>query len=86
MRALFVGGNVDNVEVEIDGSEPPVHYPPQTGSGQPRYRLHLVGRQDQAIVCAVYGAPDVPSQTVRRTAEERDYARRFSADLEDTPA
>ena len=86
MRALFVGGTVDNVEVEIDGSEPPVHYPPQTGSGQPRYRLQLVGRKDDQVVCAVYGAPDVAAETVRDTAEQRDYARRFSAQLADAAA
>lgn len=82
MRALFVGGTVDNVEVEIDGSEPPVNYPPQTGSGQSRYRLHLVGKQDDAVVYAVYGAPDIPADQVQQTASERDYARRFEAEEE----
>ena len=41
MRALFVGGPVDNSELDIEGDTPPTHYPPDTGSGQSRYaRLH----------------------------------------------
>ncbi|HST44339.1 MAG TPA: hypothetical protein VLK29_03845 [Luteimonas sp.] len=79
MRALFVGGNVDNSELDLDGQEPPTHYPPNTGSGQSRYRLHLVGRQDETVVYAVYGAPDLPDAEVQRIADERDYARRFAA-------
>ena len=82
MRALFVGGTVDNTEVEIDGHAPPLHYPPSTGSGQPRYRLHLVGKQDETIVYGVYGAPDLPDDEVKRIADERDYARRFAARVE----
>src|SRR3546814_15147455 len=27
MRALFVGGTVDNSELDIDGNEPPLNYP-----------------------------------------------------------
>jgi len=82
MRALFVGGTVDNTEVEIDGHEPPLHYPPNTGSGQARYRLHLVGRQDATVVYGVYGAPELPDNEVKRVADERDYARRFAARAE----
>jgi hypothetical protein len=84
MRALFVGGTVDNTEVEIDGREPPLHYPPSTGSGQPRYRLHLVGKQDETIVYGVYGAPELPDNEVKRVADERGYARRFAARVEAT--
>ena len=36
MRALFVGGLIDNSELDLDGKEPPRHYPPETGSGQSR--------------------------------------------------
>jgi len=79
MRALFVGGPVDNSELDIDGHEPPLHYPPDTGSGQPRYRLHQFGRQDGTVVYAVYGAPELADEEVRRVSGERDYARRFSA-------
>lgn len=86
MRALFVGGTVDNTEVEIDGNEPPLHYPPDTGSGQSRYRLQQVGRQDGNVVYAVYGAPDLSDEAIRHTAGERDYARRFSAEIEDIAA
>jgi hypothetical protein len=82
MRALFVGGTVDNSELDLEGHEPPTHYPPDTGSGQARYRLHLVGRQDGAVVYAVYGAPELPDEEVRRIADERDYARRFAAQPE----
>ncbi len=79
MRALFVGGTVDNSELDLDGREPPLHYPPDTGSGQQRYRLQEVGHQQDAVVYAVYGAPDLGNDEVRRIAGERGYARRFAA-------
>lgn len=82
MRALFVGGVIDNGELDMDGAEPPVNYPPETGSGQSRYRLHAVGRRDDGIACAVYGAPDFDRDEVVRISDERDYARRFDAKLE----
>lgn len=80
MRALFVGGPVDNSELDIDAGTPPKHYPPDTGSGQSRYRLHQYGQRDGEIVYAVYGAPDQADSEVLATAEERDYARRFDAE------
>ena len=80
MRALFIGGVVDNSEMDLDGTQPPVHYPENSGSGRPRYRLHQVGqRDDGSIAYAVYGAPDVADQEVERVADERGYARRFEA-------
>ena len=82
MRALFVGGLVDNSELDLDGHVPPAHYPENSGGGRSRYRLHHVGRQDDAIAYAVYGAPDLADQEIQRIADERDYARRFNA----TPA
>lgn len=85
LRALFVGGTVDNSELDLDGGEAPVHYPPNTGSGQSRYRLHHIGRQDGEAVYAVYGAPDLSDEEVQRIANERDYARRFEAQPEALP-
>ena len=82
MRALFVGGPVDNSELDIEGDTPPTHYPPDTGSGQSRYRLHQVGRRDNEVVYAVYGAPDASQEDVLAVANERDYARRFEAEPE----
>ena len=82
MRALFVGGVIDNRELDMDG-EPPVHYPPETGSGQSRYRLQAVGRGDDGVACAVYGAPDFDRDEVMRISEERDYARRFGVQLDE---
>ncbi|MDI9237716.1 hypothetical protein QLQ15_02180 [Lysobacter sp. LF1] len=79
MRALFVGGLVDNSELDMDGAEPPLHYPENTGAGRPRYRLHQIGLRDGEIAYAVYGAPDLPDNEVERVAKERDYSRRFSA-------
>lgn len=80
MRALFIGGVVDNSEMDLDGSRPPIHYPENSGSGRPRYRLHQVGqRDDGSIAYAVYGAPDLADQEVERVADERGYARRFEA-------
>ena len=80
MRALFVGGPVDNSEFDIDADTPPTHYPPDTGSGQSRYRLHQVGRKAGEVVYAVYGAPDSADEDVIAIAEERGYARRFEAE------
>ncbi|RPE75858.1 hypothetical protein [Vulcaniibacterium tengchongense] len=80
VRALFVGGLVDNSELDLDDGEPPLHYPENTGGGRSRYRLHHIGRRgDGRIVYAVYGAPDLADEEVERIAEERDYARRFEA-------
>lgn len=79
MRALFVGGTVDNSELDLDGSQPPWHYPENTGGGQPRYRLSQVGERDGTVAYAVYAAPGMPEEAVQRIADERDYARRFDA-------
>lgn len=79
MRALFVGGMVDNSELDLDGHAPPVHYPPNTGAGTPRYTLHHVGRQGDGIAYAVYAAPEMHGDEVERIVGERDYARRFDA-------
>jgi len=83
MRALFVGGVVDNSEMDLEGAQPPVHYPEDTGGGHSRYRLHQVGKQaDGAVAYAVYGAPDMADHEVARIADERAYARRFEAEPE----
>jgi hypothetical protein len=79
MRALFVGGTVDNSELDFDSGEPPLHYPPDTGSGTQRYRLHHVGLREGATVYVVYAAADLADTEVERVAEERGYARRFQA-------
>lgn len=79
MRALFVGGMVDNSELDLEGRAPPVHYPQDTGAGRPRYTLHHVGRQGEDIAYAVYAAPEMHSDEVDRIVGERDYARRFDA-------
>lgn len=79
MRALFVGGPVDNSELDLAGARPPVHYPENGGSGQSRYRLSRIGRHDDAVVYAVYAAPDLDEGEVQRVVDERDYARRFDA-------
>jgi len=82
MRALFVGGAVDNSELDFDAGQPPRHYPPDTGSGTERYRLHHVGLRDGSAVYAVYAAPDLADTEVERVADERGYARRFQAEPE----
>ena len=84
-RALFVGGAVDNSELDLDGrGAPPMHYPENTGGGRPRYRLHHVGRRgDTEIVYAVYAAPGTRDTDVERICDERDYSRRFDAKQED---
>ncbi|ADV27923.1 hypothetical protein Psesu_2087 [Pseudoxanthomonas suwonensis 11-1] len=84
IRGLFVGGVVDNTEIDLDPGKPPMHYPPDSGGGQSRYRLRQVGRgKGGEAVCAVYGAPDTPYAEVARVSDERDYARRFEVELEE---
>ena len=81
MRALFVGGTVDNAELDLDGTSPPKHYPENTGAGQSRYNLHHVGQRNGGeIAYAVYAAPDLASSEVQRVASERVYARSFEAE------
>jgi hypothetical protein len=81
MRALFVGGLVDNSELDLNENVPPRHYPPNTGAGQSRYRLHQLGRhKDDSIAYAVYAAPDLAEDVVDRIIDERDYPRRFEAE------
>ena len=83
MRALFVGGTVDNSELDLTRDVPPAHYPENTGGGISRYYLPHGGRDgEDGIAYAVYAAPDLADEVVRRIADERDYARRFEA----TPA
>ncbi len=78
MRALFVGGVVDNSELDLgQRSEAPVHYPENTGGGQPRYRLHHAERRDGDIVFAVYAAPELGNEEIDRIVTERGYTRRF---------
>ena len=80
MRALFVGGLVDNSELDLKERVPPRHYPPNTGAGQSRYRLVQLGRcDDDSIAYAVYAAPDLAEEEVERIIDERDYPRRFEA-------
>lgn len=79
LRALFVGGVVDNSEMDMDGPQPPIHYPEDGHTGRPRYRLHLVGRHEGKVVYAVYAAPELADAEVARVVEERGYARRFAA-------
>ncbi|AEO43823.1 MULTISPECIES: hypothetical protein [Xanthomonas] len=82
-RALFVGGVVDNSEMDLDDMPPPMHYPANTGAGRPRYRLHQIGeRADGSVAYAVYGAPELADEEIQRVAEERGYARRFCASPE----
>lgn len=80
MRALFVGGTVDNSELDLEGNEPPTHYPRNTGGGRARYRLYQVGQRDGQLAYAVYAAPELAGSEIDRIIDERDYARRFSAE------
>lgn len=79
MRGLFVGGPVDNSELDLEGDTPPLHYPENGGAGVSRYRLSRVGRGGDRIVYAVYAAPDLADAEVERVSDERDYQRRFEA-------
>lgn len=86
MRALFVGGTVDNSELDLGRNDAPVHYPTATGSGTPRYRLYEIGKCQGVPVYAVYAAPDLAPEAIDGVIAERDYARRFGADARQPPA
>jgi hypothetical protein len=77
MRALFVGGTIDNSEMDLDQTLLSVNYPERSGSGASRYRLYEVGRRDAEVVFAVYAAKDLDEDEVERVVAERDYERRF---------
>ena len=85
MRALFVGGTVDNSELDLDQEELPTHYPSETGGSVPRYRLYEVGERGGEAVYAVYAAPGMGEHEVERIIQERDYPRRFGADQRAEP-
>ena len=67
MRALFVGGAVDNSELDMESAKgaPPKHYPENGGGGRPRYNLHHVGQRNGGeIAYAVYAAPEMAKEDV----------------------
>ncbi|WP_045770676.1 hypothetical protein [Xanthomonas albilineans] len=81
MRAVFIGDVVDNSEVELDGNQPPLHYPDSADSQRRRYRLHQRGeRDDGRVVYAIYAAPGLDDTEVKRVFNERGYARRFGVE------
>lgn len=80
IRALFVGGFVDNSELDLDADEAPSHYPLKPDGNRSRYRLYEVGRRDGDPVYAVYAAMELPEPEIERIIAERDYPRRFGAD------
>lgn len=78
MRAFFVGGPTDNSELDMDvDGIAPTHYPPNTGSGVPRYRLQATGERDGRLLYAVYAAPELSDEQASQIAGERKYADRF---------
>lgn len=79
MRALFIGGTIDNSEVDLDG-EPPAQYPEHAQGDIQRYRLFETGRRDGEPAYAVYAATEMADPEIERVIGEREYARRFSAD------
>ena len=78
MRALFIGGTVDNSELDLAPGDPPPRWPAE-GVGSSRYRLHHLGEHGAEPVYAVYAAPELSDEQVMQVAARRDYARRFDA-------
>src|SRR5262245_40458788 len=83
MRALFVGGTVDNSELDLEPQAPPSPYPNDTGHGAARNPLHAVGWREGPRVYAVSAAPELEAADVDRVVDERGYARRFHVDARD---
>lgn len=86
MRVFFVGGLVDNSELdlEISGS-PPANYPPDTGSGRQRYRLVQAEQRNGRSLYAIYAPPELDPAEVQRIVQERNYAGRFPTLKGDRP-
>jgi hypothetical protein len=78
MRALFVGGPVDNTEIDLEPGDPPQNYPDKRSGGHSAYRLHRVGPRGQRPSYAVYAAREMADEEIERVCTERDYARRFA--------
>ena len=49
IRALFVGGVVDNSEMDLEGPQPPKNYPENTGGGASRYSLRQLGVDGERV-------------------------------------
>lgn len=78
MRALFIGGPVDNSELDLPAdADPPASYPESSGSGRPRYKLHRVGQRGTEAVFAVYAAPELTADAIEQVISERRYRQRF---------
>jgi hypothetical protein len=78
MKAFFVGGITDNSELDLDCTHAPVNYPPSTGTGVHRYRLHAsVCGDDGAPLYAVYAPPEMAAADIDRIVAERRYPQRF---------
>jgi hypothetical protein len=80
MRALFVGGTVDNSELDLEPSEAPKHYPTEAAGRSRRYDLYEIGKRDGEAVYAVYASSGMAEQEVERIIAEREYPRRFGVD------
>jgi len=79
MRALFVGGPVDNSELDLPAqAPPPASYPEASGSGRSRYKLYCVGCRGEEQVYAVYAAPELDGEQVEQVIAERRYPQRFA--------
>ncbi len=86
MRLLFVGGTVDNSELDLEDEAALTKYYPLDSEGRSRaqYRLFEIGRDDGAIHYAVYAALDLADEEIERIIEERQYPRRFQASERET--
>lgn len=78
MRALFIGGKVDNFELDLqDSKDPPARYPESSGSGLHRYKLYRTARRGGEVLYAIYVVPEMANDDVDRIIAERGYERRF---------
>jgi hypothetical protein len=77
MRALFIGGTVDNSELDLELNEAPRNYPTDSAGRTPRYSLYEVGKREGEPVYAVYASPEMGEDEIERIIDERQYVRRF---------
>lgn len=83
MCVLFVGGVVDNSEMDLEGNYLLVYYFEDIGGGYLCYWLYQVGKiVDGIVVYVVYGVLDMVDDEVGRIVDECVYVCCFEVEVE----
>lgn len=78
MKAIFVGGRVDNSVIDLGKrATAPAEYPEGSGD-RAAYRLHREARDGDQVAYAIYEAVGMNHGEAARIVAERAYERRFA--------